>query len=115
MLDEQRNILAALAKRRKFEGDHVQAVVEIFAKTTVTHQAEQIDIGCSDDAHVHLDILRAAQAHEFAFLDNPQQLGLRFEANGRNFIEENGALIGHFEKSLLRGDSAREGPLYMAE
>src|SRR5580700_3493214 len=115
MIDEQRNILAALAKRREFESDHVEAVVKVFAETSFAHQAEQIDIRSGDDAHVHLDRFGAAQAHEFAFLDDPQEFGLSLQANGRDFVKENGALIGYLEESFLGSDRARECAPYMAE
>src|SRR5438105_5031299 len=115
MFGEQRNILAALAKRRKLERDNVQAMVKVLAKTGVTHQTEQIDIGGGDDAYIHLDRFRPTQAHEFSFLDYPQQLGLCFQANSGYFVEENRALIGYLEKAFLGSDRARECTFHMAE
>ena len=44
---------------------------------------------------------RAAQAHELALLNHAQQFGLRFRADGRNFVEENRALVGDLKQSLL--------------
>src|SRR5437016_5731262 len=115
MVYEQRDIIPALTKRREVEGDDVEAVVEIFAEAAITHETQQVDIRRGHDAHIHFDIFGAAQTHEFAFLDDPQQLSLRFQADGGNLVKENGALIGHLEEPLLGGDGARERTLYMAE
>src|SRR5689334_16811964 len=115
MFDEQRNILAALAKRRKLEGDDVQAMIKVLTETALTHQAEQIDIGGRDDAYVHLDCFGAAKAHEFAFLNNAQQLGLSFQTDSGYLVEENRALISHLEKTFLGSDRARECALHVAE
>ena len=75
----------------------------------------EIFVGRGEDADVHLDGFRAAQAHEFAFLNHAQQLGLRFRADGGDFVEENRALIGDFEEALFRGDGAGERALHVAE
>src|SRR5580704_7993156 len=115
MIEEQGNILAALAQRRQLEGNHVEAMIQILAKAAIAHKAQQIDIRRGDNAHVHFDIFSATQAHEFAFLDHTQELGLRLPAYRGNFVEEDGALIGDLEKSLLRSDSAGERTLYVAE
>ena len=48
-------------------------------------------------------------------MNHAQELGLRFRADRRNFVEENRALVGHFEKALLRGDGAGERALHVAE
>jgi len=60
-------------------------------------------------------LLGAAETHEFALLNHAQKLGLRFGADGSDFIEENGALIGDFEEALLGSNGAGEGPLHMAK
>ena len=115
MVEQQRNIFPAIAQRRKLKVNHVQAVIQILAKAAFAHQREQIHVGRGDDAHVHLDGVRAAQAHEFALLNHAQQLGLRLRADGGNFVEENRALIGDFEQALFRSDRAGERALHVAE
>jgi hypothetical protein len=57
----------------------------------------------------------AAEAHKLALLNDAQKLGLGFGADGGNFVEENCALVGDFEKTFLRGDGAGEGALHVAE
>ena len=89
--------------------DHVEAVIQVFAETAFFHEGKQIDVRGRDDAHIDFNLFGAAQAHEFAFLNDAQQLRLRFRTDGGNFVEEDGALIGDFKKSLFRGNRAGEG------
>src|SRR5467141_2926395 len=114
-LQEKGHIFAAVAQRRNLEVDHVQAVKQIFAEAALANQSEEVDVGSGYDAHVNLELLGAAETHEFALLNHAQKFGLRFGANGGDFIEENGALIGDFEEALLGSNGAGEGALHMAE
>src|SRR5579863_4070003 len=90
-------------------------MIQIVAEAALADQLGQIFIGGGEDADVHFDRVRAAQAHEFALLDHAQELGLRFGADGGDFVEENGALVGDFEEAFFRRDGAGEGALHVAE
>ena len=60
------------------------------------------------------DGLVAADAREFAFLEHPQQLGLRHGTEVPDFVEEQGAAVGELELA----DAAAvlgEGALFVAE
>jgi len=50
--DEQRDVFAAAAQRRKLDGDDVEAVVEILAESLLRHQLVQIGIRRGDDPAV---------------------------------------------------------------
>ena len=58
---------------------------------------------------------RAANADEFAFLEDAEQLGLKNQREFANFIEENSAALGDFEKSFFLIDGAGEGAFFVAE
>ena len=60
-------------------------------------------------------MFRTAEAHEFALLNDAQELRLCFRADGGDFIEEDGALVRDFEKAFLGGDGAGESAPHMAE
>ena len=109
-----------MSSRRSRSGGMCSAITlrrwyKILAEVALAHQAEQIDVGGRQDAHVDLDRFRAAQAHEFALLNHAQQLDLRFRADGGDFVEEDGALVGDLEESFLGGHGAGEGALDVAE
>ncbi len=95
MVDQQRDVILAVAQRRQLNRDDVQAIEEILAEFPFLHHLPQVDVGRGDDAHVDLDRLHPAEAHEVALLD--------------------AALVGEVEHPLLRVDRAGEGTLDVAE
>ncbi len=101
MLDEQRQILGALAQRRKMQRDHVQPIVEVRSKGSLAHRLFQVAIGGGDDADVDVDALLAADAHELALLDDAQELGLKRRRQLAHLVEKDRALIRQLELSEL--------------
>src|SRR5262249_51873946 len=101
MSQQQGNVFAPVAQRRKLKVNHVQPVEQVFAEAAFPHQGEQIDVGRRHDADIHLDLLGPAKAHEFAFLNDTKQLGLRFGTDGGDLVEKDGALVSDFKKPLL--------------
>src|ERR1700687_5295768 len=102
MVKQAGNVFPSLAERRQRNGDHIQAMIEVLAETPFANEAEQLHVAGSDDADVHLDRLGTAETHELPLLDDAQEFGLCFRANRGNFIKENRALIGYFEKPFFR-------------
>ena len=115
MSEQRGHIFTAIAQRGKLEMNYVQAMVQILAKAAFANKRQEFDVGGGDDAHVDLELLRAAEAHEFALLNDAKKLGLGFRADGGDFVEENGALIGDFEEAFFGSDGARESALHVAE
>ncbi len=48
-------------------------------------------------------------------LQHAQDLGLRLQAHGADFVEEERAAIGNFEQAFLAGDGAGERAFDVAE
>src|SRR6266404_1196255 len=115
MRDQRRDIAGTAAQRRQINGDHVQPVEQIFTEPAFTHQRLQINVGGGDHTNVNLDLLHAAQVHELLVLKNAEDLRLRFQAHGADFVEENGAAVGDLEQSLLGRDCAGECSLDVSE
>ena len=95
--------------------DHVQAVVQILTEAAFSNKCQKLDIRRRDDPNIDLQLLRAAQSHEFTFLNYAKQFCLRLRADGGDFVEENRALIGNFEQTLLGRNRAGERALHVAE
>ena len=55
MLDEQGDVLLALAQGRQADLDHVEPVEQVVAEGARPHQRLQVAVGGGDDAHVRLD------------------------------------------------------------
>ena len=75
----------------------------------------EIAVGGGDDAHVHFDSLVAAHRTHFFFLQHAQQLGLHFQRQFADFVQENRTGIGRLKKSLLRFQRSGEGAFFVAE
>ena len=109
-----------MSSRREASGGHVhlhhvQAVVEVLAEAPLGHLAHQILVGGGDDAHVHLDGLRAAQPLELALLEHAQELHLGGQGHLAHLVEEEGAAVGALEAALAAGHRAGEGAPLDAE
>ncbi len=115
MIDEQRDVLLALAQRRQCDAEDIQAVVEVGAEGSLSHQGVQIPVGGGDGAEIHLDRLVAAHARDLLFLQDAQQVGLRLQADVGNLVEKNRAALGYFELAFLAVLRAGEGALLVAE
>jgi len=74
---QQVQVGGALAQGRQAQGDHVQAVVQIFPEPPFPDLGDQIAVGEGDDAHIHGDGPATAQAVDGALLDGPQQFAWR--------------------------------------
>ncbi len=112
---QKRNILRPFAQRRQVDLHHVEAVIEVLAERPLGDQAFEVAVGGGDDAHVHLDALRAADALETPLLEYAQQLGLHGQRHVADLVEENGAAVGHLEAAAALADGAGEGALLVAE
>ena len=115
MREQHWHIFAAVAQRGELQVNNVEAVKQVFAEAAFANEREEIDVRGGDDADVHFDLFGAAETHEFAFLNNAQELGLRFRTDGGDFVEKDRALIGDFEETLFGSDGAGEGAFDVAK
>ena len=115
MIDEQRDVLLALAQRRQRDAENIQAVVKVGAEGSLFDQRRQILVGGGDGAEIHFDRLVAAHARDLLFLEDAQQVGLSFQADVGNLVEKNRAPFGDFKLALLAVLRAGEGALFVPE
>src|ERR1700735_93704 len=93
----------------------VQSVEQIFSEAALANQLRQIFVGRRKNTDVYFDCLGAAETHKFALLNHTQKFGLRFGADGRNFVKKNRSLVSDFKQPLFRCDGAGEGAFHMPE
>ena len=94
MARQERNVLTALPQSRNLDGDHTQAVVEVFAKTTLGNLLFEVFVRCGDDADVHGGLFGAADRANLAFLENTVELYLHRQTHVANLV--------HKERSAVR-------------
>ena len=115
VVDQRRDIVAALAQRRQFDVEDIEPVEKVGAELALLDQLFQILVGGGDAAEVHLDDLVAAHARDLALLQNAQQIGLRLQADVANFVEENRSAFGNFELAFLAVLRAGERAFLVSE
>ena len=82
-LGQERHVFPAIAQRRHVNRHDVQAEKEILAEFLFLHALFEVAVGRGDDADVDLDGAVAADAFEFAFLQDAEELGLDAAAKSR--------------------------------
>ncbi len=92
VVDQKRNVLAALAQRRHGNRNHAQAVVKILAEGVLGDLLVEIAVGGGDDAHVDGDLAGTAHRAHAALLQHAQQLDLHGQGHLADFVEKDGAL-----------------------
>ena len=114
VIDEQRDVLAARAQRRRRDGDDVEPIVEVLAEAPRLHLGEQIAVGRGDDADVGLDGV-AAERLVLALLQDAQELHLHLRRELADLVEEERAAGGLREAAVLLRDGAGERAALVAE
>jgi hypothetical protein len=66
-------------------------------------------------AHIGLNLARAAQPHQRALLQRAQQLGLQRQRQLADLVQEQGAAIGLLEPASAGGGRAGEGAALVAK
>src|SRR5580658_5574941 len=113
--DQQWNIFFALPKRWDANRKNIQAVVQIAAKFTFRNHPDQVAVGRSNQANVHLQSSRAPEPFKLLFLKSSQKLRLDFRGNVRHLVEEKRAAIGQLQPPNFPADRARECTLFMSK
>src|SRR5919198_4378781 len=109
------DLFAPFPQWRKVDGDHVQAVKQVFAKKTLLHGFFQGPVGRGQYADIESSIVVAAQARELAVLQDAQQLGLRRGMHLADLIQEDGPAVGLLELAQLLALGAGESAGLVSE
>jgi hypothetical protein len=75
----------------------------------------EVAVGGRDDAHVHRQRRRAADALDLALLEGAQELRLEARVHLAHLVQEEGAARGLLEAPDTAAVGAREGPLLVPE
>ena len=76
VVDQQRDVVAAVVQRRNLNDNHAQAVVQIFAEPPRGNLCLEVFVGRRKNPHVHRDGLAAAYRSNAVFLQRAQHFGL---------------------------------------
>src|SRR5437867_4089887 len=101
MIDQGGGVLAKLAKRRRAALDDVEAIVEIGPEVSALDAIFKIAIGCRHHAYIGAKGFRAAEAREFALLQEAQEDGLQRQLQLGDLVQEQRATVCGFHLALL--------------
>ena len=107
---QQRDIFATFPQRWQMNGKNIQSVEQVFTKTPGLNLATQIQVSRRDNPYIHADRRRTTDSLDLTFLQGSQNLALRTEAQGRNFVEEQRPAMGSLETPGPRTLGASEAP-----
>ena len=77
ILGEHRDVLPALSQRRHADREHIEPVIEVFAKSLLHHHAFEVAVRGRNDPDVDRNVLGPADHFDRFFLDEPEKLDLK--------------------------------------
>src|SRR5680860_1613840 len=115
MLNQQWQVIVSIPQGREVDGDDIEAVKQIFAEPASLYLLRDDLVGGGDHTGINLDRHGTADAFELPFLKDPQQLLLCRKRHLPDLVEQDRALVRHFEATLALVDRAGERALLVAE
>jgi len=113
--DEERNVPTTLAKRRDFQADDIQPVIEILAETSLPDKCIEVAIRRRYDPSGSGEGLRAPDPLVLPLLQDAEQLDLHFEAEIADLVEKNGPVFGKVNAPGFAVCRACKAPALVAE
>src|SRR5215470_13935065 len=115
VVSKQRNILGAIGQRRYGDREHIKSVIQIQPKFSFGDELIELTICSSDDPYINSIRVCSTKSFELSFLQNAQQLCLRFKGKFTHFVEEDGAAVCYFKSAELASKSSGKRPFFVAE
>jgi hypothetical protein len=113
--DEGRKIFRPFTQGRQEQRENVDAVKEVGAKFVFLDEVFEIAVSRDDNTDIDFDGLVAANALDFSFFQDAEQLGLHCKGHVADFVEEKRAALGLFEFADVAAGRAGEGTFFVAE
>ena len=88
------NVFHTLAQGGQRDREHIQAVVQVFAKLFIGHGLQQIFVGGRNDPHVDLALAGISHRLDDSLLQRAQNLGLQRQRHVTDLIEKQRAFVG---------------------
>ena len=115
MACEQLDVFPTFAQRWNLQREYVQPVEQIQPELAFGDRRFSVAIGRRDDAHIGMQFLIAAYAHEGACFEHAQQLHLQLYRHFDDFIEKQRATGGAFEIAFVLPVGTGKASLLVAE
>ena len=103
------------SQRRQINGNNVEAIKEVFAKTVFFDRARQISIRRRDHPNVDWNRLRPSHPFKLPLLKKSQQFGLQLGRDVSDFVEKHRAAVSQLHFTFLQLMSPCERSVFMPE
>src|SRR5262249_5665642 len=101
VIDEERHVLAAIAKRRQVDRDDVQAVVQIRPELALLDRPLEVSVRGGDHAYVDLDRRGSADARGALLLEHAEGPRPQGDRQLGHLVEEDRAAVRLLEETDL--------------
>ncbi len=115
VLDEQRDILDAIAERHEMQPDAVEPVEQVLPEPTLLHQLGRVTVGGRDDADVDGRLRVRTDPPDGNTLENAEQLRLQRERHVPDLVEEQRSTLRLLEHPAVMARRAGERSLGVPE
>ena len=112
---KEEEVGAALRELRHVDGELVDAVIEVFAESSLAYGIGKVLVRGAYQAYVDGNLLRATDRTDAAFLQGAKQLHLHVIAQIAHLVEEQRAAVSSFEGAALVRIGTRERTFLMTE
>ena len=112
MVGQGNDILFRSRRGGMVMGDHIKPIVEITAECAVSDALGKVHIGGGNKPEIDGPGLDGADPEDGFGLQNPQQLGLKVQRHGVDFVQEqSGIFCGFNNTEFSRGERPSKGAL----
>ncbi|MNO86025.1 hypothetical protein D3C76_774130 [compost metagenome] len=115
VLDQVRDVLTPLVQPRQLELEYRQAVVQVFAKAFLGHQALEVTVGSRHHPAAEVPALAATERPVLPGFQHTQQLRLQGQWQFADLVEEQCARAGHLQVAHALANRAGERAAGMAK
>src|SRR5262249_41352465 len=115
MIDQQRHILGALAKRWNVNRDYTQAIIQVLSDGAGLQGLLNQLVGRSDYTNVDRDFPRVAQMPDCSLLKHTHELDLKFRRHFHDLIQENRAAVRRGKQAFRIRNRAGESSFFVTE
>src|SRR3972149_2612134 len=114
-MDERKDVFGALPQWRNIDLDHIEAVVQVLAKSSGAHGLLQVAVGDGNDANVYRKVAHAADTANALVFQNSQHLGLQNQRHFTDLIQQQRAFVGQLDQAALLALGVCKRPLLVAK
>ena len=112
---QQHHVVAALAQRRHFDVQDIEAVIKVLSEAAGTHRGLEVHVSSRNDAHIDVHHPGGTHPDHGRLLQKTQQARLGTERQVAYFVEEDRTAVCSFDAADLFVMSPRESAFLVAE